>query len=205
MGADEIMRSAFNWKRPQLLAMACTLVAMVDRGLAQMPSAVPPPIEQASANCVRPQYASDTLVCEDPALRALDADVARLGRIEPRLAVGAIWESQFAWFRRRAQCAFQADHRDCLVAAYTDRRAVLEATALTGERPLRCEGPWRGRPLVVTTATAGNPLKIAENGLLVAVASAGTKNWKSWIGFRASGPRLVLELRTGSKVRCGIG
>lgn len=205
MGAGEMMRSAFGSGRQLLLANTSLLAALAAPSLAQSPSAVPPPVEQVSADCSRPQYASDRLVCDDPDLRALDADVARLGRVEPRLADGAVWEGQSAWFRRRAQCAFQAEHRSCLIAAYTDRRAVLEAAHSVGERALRCDGAWQGRPLAATVAIAGKPLSITENGLLVATASPVTGRWQPWLTWRASGSRIVFEPRTGLKVWCRIG
>lgn len=38
--------------------------------LAATQAAVPPPVEQQAADCARPVYAVDQLICADPALRA---------------------------------------------------------------------------------------------------------------------------------------
>ncbi len=94
------------------------------------PAAIPPPVEQVSANCSAPTYASDRLVCSDPELHALDQEMAklvsRLGAqvLEP---AGPAVESQSAWFKRRSMCAFDRDQRDCLIKSYTQRLRILKS------------------------------------------------------------------------------
>lgn len=88
----------------------------------------PPPIEQLTADCKAPVYASDMMVCADAELAAADAALASL--VEARLAAdtgGSFRGEQAAWFRSSRRCAFEAAQRDCLVAAYSLRIAVLAA------------------------------------------------------------------------------
>lgn len=88
--------------------------------------AVPPPPVQLTADCSAPTYASDQMVCADPGLRALDGLLA--ARIEARGEVAAEdgrADSDEDWFQRSRRCAFEADHRDCLLAAYCLRLALV--------------------------------------------------------------------------------
>lgn len=188
---------------PALAAFVIGPIPLVSPGLAQ-PAAVPPPIEQLGADCARPQYVSDTLVCADTALRALDADVARMSRTLPTLAGDALWESQAAWMRRRSLCAFRADQSACLAAAYADRRAVLLAGAAPGTRPLRCDGPWRGHDLLASIANAGQAMTIIENGAVLAVATPLAKDWQPWLAWRKSGGRIILQPQAGAAIRCRL-
>jgi uncharacterized protein len=188
---------------PAFAALVVGPVPLIIPALAQ-PATVPPPIEQLGADCARPQYVSDTLVCADTALRALDADVARLSRTPPALAGDALWEPQAAWMRRRSLCAFRTDQRACLAAAYADRRAVLMAGAAPGTRPLRCDGPWRGRDLLASIANAGQAMTIIENGAVLAVATPLAKDWQPWLAWRKSGGRIILQLQAGAVTRCRL-
>lgn len=87
------------------------------------PAPTPPPTEQFYANCATPTYATDVVVCDDPALRALDAELTALwaqvdaGPRTPR----AEREAQAAWFRERSMCAFEVDQAGCLEASYRGR------------------------------------------------------------------------------------
>jgi uncharacterized protein len=130
------MRRQYSCRRLEV-SWLLLLMAGADPASAQ-PAPVPPPLEQLQADCTRPQYASDTLVCGDAELRAADADVAALASTPPSLAADAIWEDQASWLRRRSLCAFKTDHRDCLVAAYADRLAVLAASARAANQPMHC-------------------------------------------------------------------
>lgn len=100
--------------------------------LAASVQAVPPPVAQLTANCAAPVYATDQLVCGDPALKAQDAAMAAsLARL-PVAAVDGLapWlESQADWFRRRSLCAFRRTHRQCVADAYAERTEVLGALA----------------------------------------------------------------------------
>ena len=160
---------------------------------AAQPAPVPPPLEQAGADCDRPQYASDKLVCSNGTLRRQDADVAALARSLPHLAPGALWEDQYAWFRRRSLCAFANDHQGCLSAAYADRRLVLVAAAMPTVVALRCKGPWRGRNLASSRIALGEALTITENGRLVAVATPVRTAWQPWLGWRMEGRNIRVQ------------
>lgn len=90
---------------------------------------VPPPVAQVSADCAAPVYATDLLVCSDPTLRALDAQLLRFWVMaEGRHRLDDAERAAHAeWFRNRSLCAFDADHRGCVVAAYHSRIATLLA------------------------------------------------------------------------------
>lgn len=181
------------------LAVVLASPAAAQTGL---PAPVPPPIEQTGADCARPQYASDRLVCEDTQLRAMDADVAALAQALPGQANGSQWEDQAAWFRRRSRCAFEADHRACLSAAYADRRAVLIAATAPANRPLRCDGTWRSLALL---ASAGSAIAIRTDGRLLTVATPPATAWQPWVALRQSGRRIKLRPMKGPVIRCRPG
>lgn len=103
--------------------VAWTAVALPASGVAQ-PSAVPPPPEQQTADCIRPVFATDQLVCSDPALRQLDSQLAAALRTFDSPS-GSWLEAQTQWFLRRSRCAFQADHRQCVQLAYAERLAIM--------------------------------------------------------------------------------
>lgn len=114
--------------------------------------AIPPPPEQATADCTNPTYASDVLVCADPQLLALDRQVAdalkRIGSSALATPVSLL-ETQDAWFRRRSRCAFSGQHADCLKAAYSERIIVLQVLGQTSRTLAQagtlasCSGaPW---------------------------------------------------------------
>ena len=87
---------------------------------------VPPPVEQLTANCAAPVYASDMLVCADAELAAADAALA--AAVAARLtgdAGDAFRAEQAKWFRDSRRCAFEAAHRACLVEAYRARLAAI--------------------------------------------------------------------------------
>jgi uncharacterized protein len=105
------------------LAVAASLVASCAD-----PAPVAPPAEQVTADCAAPTYATDMLVCDDPGLRALDAELARLWGAVPADDPAAT-QAQAAWFRERSLCAFQEDHRGCAQAAYRARIAALRPGA----------------------------------------------------------------------------
>jgi uncharacterized protein len=71
------------------------------------------------------------LVCDDPELRALDAELAQLwARVEADPdGDPAAAEAQAAWFRERSLCAFEDDHRGCAEAAYRARIDTLRGGA----------------------------------------------------------------------------
>ena len=88
--------------------------------------ALPPPPDQVTAHCDAPGYASDTLVCDDPELRKLDQLLLREINRKPKQLPGSTdVEPDKDWFRRSRLCAFESEHRNCLLAAYCLRLALL--------------------------------------------------------------------------------
>jgi uncharacterized protein len=153
---------------------------------------------------MRPQYASDTLVCGDAELRAADAEVAALASTPMSLAYDALWEDQASWLRRRSLCAFKTDHRDCLVAAYADRLAVLAASARAATRLIRCTGTWSGRTLASSSLDAGPALTITENGQLVAVATPSGTTWQPWLAWTSAGSTITLQPHDARPFNCRL-
>jgi uncharacterized protein len=99
-------------------------------------AALPPPPLQVTANCDAPTYASDFLVCADADLLQLDTLLARLiAQRSGGPSERAAEESDHDWFRRSRMCAFEADHRECLRAAYCARIALLSG----GNAPSSCD------------------------------------------------------------------
>lgn len=184
------------------VALLLPAVLLASPAVVAQPAPVPPPIAQIQADCVRPQYASDTLVCGDAELAALDAEVARLATSAPVLAVAAVWEDQTALFRRRSLCAFEADHRGCLVAAYADRRSVLIAAAAPANQELVCTGDWQGMGVTGSMAAAGQPVTFRANGALLGVATKKTDSWQPMLAWRASIPGVTLKARGGRQFHC---
>lgn len=179
------------------LCMTAAAAAVAFAGLASGPSPIPPPLAQESADCMRPVYATDQLVCLDAQLRRLDADiVARATRVREISAWpgSSLFEDQQAWFKRRSLCAFQKDHRACVAAAYRSRITELDAlldSSIEGAS-LRCKGQadWRISP----GTSQGSRIIADANGsaLLVAFPAAETP-WVPFVRYRVSGKRLVLQ------------
>ena len=147
-----------------LILAAWTLARMA---LAQSapPPAVPPPVEQANADCANPVYASDQLVCSDSALVAQDQKLAVLIASAPFADTSRLIESDSAWFSRSRRCAFVAEHRDCLVAAYQERIAVrsalAEAPGTQGEA-LLCRAGHSSRGMILSPAADPAALVLRE-------------------------------------------
>jgi uncharacterized protein len=179
------------------------LMAVAGPVVAQ-PAPVPPPLEQLQADCTRPQYASDTLVCGDAELRAADVQVAALASTPLSLAADALWEDQASWLRRRSLCAFKTEHRECLVAAYADRLAVLAASARAATRPMHCNGPLNGRTLASSSLAAGPALTITENGQLVAIATPPGAAWQPWLAWTSAGITITLQPQSARPFTCRL-
>ena len=202
------MLGSIRKRHRQIRAVVSLLLSLLAAGTgpsAAQPAPVPPPLDQQQANCTHPQYASDRLVCSDAGLRVTDAQVAALASKPPALAAGAIWEDQPSWLRRRSLCAFEKDHRGCLVAAYADRHAVLSASALTATQPIRCDGAWSGRRLESSALAAAQAVAITENGRLVAVATPPGTAWQPWLAWRAQGSGITLMPQGGASFTCRLG
>lgn len=87
---------------------------------------VPPPLAQYAADCYRPVYASDRLICSDPELLKLDQRVYELFMSAAAARDAQFREDQSDWVRKRALCAFKVKHRECLVKSIKSRVKKLE-------------------------------------------------------------------------------
>lgn len=166
------------------------MIALVALALLQ---AVPPPLPQRTADCARPVYASDRLVCTDPDLRRVDAELAS-ALVRGGERTGRWIEDGEAWFKRSRLCAMKADHRQCLVEAYQERRAVLGAPATSD----------RGKPCGVlrTAAVPGGNIALYENdGRFAGVAVRPSRAWMPFVRIYTS--RRFLDLAGKELGRCG--
>lgn len=168
--------------------------------------AVPPPVEQLTADCRQPTYASDILICSDFELREANTqlDRERLFPFHLPMSSNGLWETDVDWFKRRSLCAFQAEHARCLTAAYTERRALLSAV-----RAFRGTGDW------VCSNSLGKGLvgRIGEAGILVfgsvsaiegaaAAPARRADGWNSFVTYARQGNRLTVRQGTSSVLRC---
>lgn len=183
--------------------------------LATAPAApVPPPPEQVAADCERPTYASDVLVCADPELLRLDARMREAwaaADLASVVAPGAWVEPQDDWFRRRSLCAFIERHADCLQAAYVERIAVLEALGRVARRPPRggmevsCpEAPW-GQSRVRLRAPESGALVIEDEQAQVLAAATAVEPdglWLPFVRFEVDGSVIRLATLEGSAIVC---
>ena len=192
------------------------LLAGVFLGGYEPAGALPPPPEQSAANCDRPTYASDQLVCADRGLLALDRKMVALLAADgsapsPPSVQG--FEPQDAWLRRRSRCAFSERHAACLRAAYTERIALL--TALRAEEAglhsarfgaVCPDAPW-GNGIVSLHASDRGPLTIADGRgrmLLVASALPPQDDWTPFVRYRFEANTVLLEPSRGQAFRCRV-
>ena len=167
--------------------------------LAQATVPMSPPVEQQTANCARPTFATDMLVCDDPELRALDE---RLRTIPPRPAAASeLLEARADWFRRSRRCAFQADHRGCAVAAYREALAV-QAPAVGDAAPVgRCRLRDGDAALVPVTGGAA----LVRDGRILGVGPAGTPPWQPFLRYEGASHRAVFQDLAGRvTARCTL-
>jgi uncharacterized protein len=188
--------------------MSFVLAASSLLALAQ-PAAVPPPVEQTSAECARPTYASDMLVCSDAALRTLDGQLAELVSRAP-LAGTMLIESDTAWFKRRSRCAFAAEHRACLAAAYEERlvvRVALASSPETGGKVATCKGTTPLKGVLLTSVSDAPILLISEaaSGKPIGVAlppAAKDAPWQPFASVTRKGKRVSLATLGGDTWQC---
>jgi uncharacterized protein len=167
---------------------------------------IPPPPAQAGVDCNAKVYAVDTIVCEDRDLLAMDQAVQRaLADVGPEPAESAAYEAHETWFRRRGLCAMVQTARECVVAAYSERLAVLTAMRDAPEgkvaditcRPMPWEGGARARITPEWIALSD------RNGSIRGVAvPMTTTGWRPMLGIAASSAQ-KFELRTATGlIRC---
>ena len=169
--------------------------------------AVPPPAEQIGANCAAPVYASDRLVCDDVELRAIDTANVRASAAFASLplANGSLIEANAPWFHRRSLCAFEGEHRACLLEAYGDRALILQGALASGGigRRLRCQGEWSKRALQMTISGNGAIL-LADAGQLFAAATPQRPDaiWQPAVIYQQRGKRFAFEPRGKAAIIC---
>lgn len=191
-------------------ASLCLLAAAIwlDGGVQARPAApagLPPPPYQETANCAQPTYATDHLVCNDPELRALDADLAR--HLAARRATGGVPTSPFiedqgAWLRRRSLCAFKPDHRACALAAYRVRAIELEALSSPSAsgRAVTCTGGLGGGLLHVSpsdTLTLAGP-----QGTVKLVGLPKAAGGQPFATYRTQHGRTTIRMADGRATTC---
>lgn len=168
-------------------------------------SAVPPPAQQVTANCETPVYASDRVICSDEELLDIEHRIGALWAANgQRLAPDDGLEGQDAWFRRRALCAFQSRHRECLAAAGSERLAVLAAAASpppTGADRALCRGV--GAPRRLTVIRSRGDVVAYDGEALVWVARRADHDWTPFVTWVA-GKTLTMRTATHRRWTCRI-
>jgi len=163
---------------------------------------VPPPAEQQTADCSAPVFATDQLVCSDPALRALDTELAGLLADAPERSSRWI-EPQSQWFLRRSRCAFAEDHSACAMFAYRERLALMrsqgsEAKMLKANcndlhiRTIAVEGDWI--------------ILIDREGRIAGIAGGNDANnsWRPFLSATWRSPYVFIKTQEGSSLKCEI-
>jgi len=173
--------------------------------------AVPPPVEQLRVDCQHPAYASDYLVCEDRTLREAEIHLASLtSRLDSdsHFADGAFWEESGAWFRRSRLCAFEATHRECLLAAYSNRIGVVAAAlaSITDSYQLHCDNYWNNSSVRATIQGDGIlVIQVTKGIVAVATPSSATDtNWRTYLGYKQSGNSITLWHIDGWQLNCRL-
>jgi uncharacterized membrane protein/uncharacterized protein len=178
--------------------------------------AIPPPLAQSVADCERPTYASDQLVCADAELLALDRELSNLLAtvdLQARVAPASLLEPQDLWFRRRSLCAFSERHAACLKAAYAERIAVIAAVgSAPTEVTQRSESascgsaPW-GPPDVIVRRTNDQSVAVAdmqERVLAVAFVTSRGGDWSPSVRFAVHGAGIRFTTLDGTTIECHI-
>lgn len=204
-------KCSFSWVRNMLSASRSAALAVFSGWLscaapasAQMP--VPPPVEQSIADCARPTYASDQLVCTDPELRQIDAQLAEALRVPAASNGTSRIESDGEWFKRRSRCAFETDHRICLLQSYRDRLAFIESATQTPARTLEATCPFWGRVEIDEVPNGYMFMRTKKEQALKALATpaSGKSSWKpAWAVTRRL-RYLDFTSHDGRRISCKI-
>ena len=173
-------------------------------------NAIPPPVDQVSADCSAPVYASDQLVCGDPELRMLDDRLRARIDSSPEVSASAWMESHSEWFKRRSLCAFEPAHRQCLLDAYADRlntMGYLSVPAPSG-RDAICKAQSHISKVVIYQDASTESVVILDpltsTILGVAVRMHMYQAWKPTLAFRQSGKTLDFAPHDGQGFRCHV-
>lgn len=163
--------------------------------------AVPPPVEQLTADCNRPVYASDQLVCEDGELRSLDEKLAGQVRDKPQLGTlkgSTYYEAQSAWFKRRSLCAMKSSHRQCLLTAYAERIRIVDAmgSITPTNQALKSCKPRKVSEAIRLSRLSSEAILVANlKGEVIGVAfqQDATKVWQPFIRFEKNQSKVLLR------------
>lgn len=195
-----------NWQKFIGLSALVYALSSSAQILAQTP--VPPPSEQVTADCAKPVYASDQLVCGDSELRQLDARLSQT-LAQPRVVpIGPFQESDAQWFKRRSRCAFEAEHRRCLIEAYAERISATEAPTLDipGAKTAICKNFGNIRRVSIGK-TAGNQVFIKGEGaqlLALAVPKSNGSIWQPNISYTQNGGVYNFKTHDGTGFSCKL-
>jgi uncharacterized protein len=196
-----------NWQYFMGLSAAVYSLSSSVQISAQAP--VPPPVEQSTADCARPTYASDQLVCNDAELRAFDGRLKELLLQNSSIIPGVFQESDEQWFKRRSRCAFEVEHKKCLSEAYTDRFAVLE-TAFSDTAPAKvakCKTLGKIGRVTLGKASNGDIVvrKAASNELMgIATAKSKYSVWKPALSYSQKGQLYDFQSADGTAFSCKL-
>jgi len=150
-----------GWPRPWALALVCGNAVSL---------AAPP--AGPSFDCAAVADGSVAkMVCDDPALAALDREMAAAYKQARKHAArqhpSALKAEQRGWIKGRDECRTGTDPRLCVEQAYRQRTAELQAkyrlVASRGPFNFACEGDPSNK-VVVTFYTTDPPTLIAEHG-----------------------------------------
>lgn len=188
-------------RKPAKVWLAVAALGMAGTAGAQ-PAPVPPPAEQQTADCGAPVFATDQLVCSDPALRALDSELAARLAEAPELSSRWI-EPQHQWFLRRSRCAFAEDHAACAEAAYRERLALLgpldpKAKVLAA----RCHDA-----VIEAVATKDSQTFLLDrqhNTIGIATTRPGRSSWQPFLTAKRRGRMLIVTAAEGASLKCTL-
>lgn len=179
--------------------LAAAALGMAGAAGAQ-PAPIPPPAEQQTADCGAPVFATDQLVCSDPALRALDSELA--ARLDQAPEPSSRWiEPQRQWFLRRSRCAFSEDHAACVEAAYRERLALLSPLG-SGAKLLAVNC---GVPEIGSIVVKGNQtILIGQNGTIQGSAwsSAVNSSWRPFLTAAWRGRQILIRTADDVSLKC---
>jgi len=161
---------------------------------------VPPPVEQQTADCNAPVFATDQLVCSEPGLRALDMQLA--AALASATEPNSKWfEPQSQWFLRRSRCAFSEDHAACAEAAYQERLALLRPLGSGTElQAVRCDDP----EVTAIIVLSGRITLLGRQGNVLGVAQDASSQgpWQSFLAFSRRDRNMTVRSLQGDRLKC---
>ena len=171
--------------------------------LLALTQAAPPPIEQTTADCANPVYATDQYICADAVLSGQEREIADLWRAAKADFPQSPWfETQTAWFKRRAMCAFQTDQGACVRGANDERRRVLTALSFPNAsslQPATCSS--EGRRASYSLMVGRDSVTAYEDGAPIWSAFTRTLAWTPFVTF-SRGRSIQLRRMDGAKMMC---